>query len=126
MSDRDEEFEARGARIVAIGMGIPEMAAHFRKERDVTFPLMVDRNRETYRALEMKRGNLWEVSGPQNWGRFAKGILTGHGVDLRPKQDPLQMGGAVVVDAGGAVRYTFRSGAAAETPEIDDLLEALP
>ena len=126
MSDRDEEFEARGARIVAIGMGIPEMAAHFREERDVGFALMVDRNKETYKALEMKRGNLWEISGPQNWGRFAKGILTGHGVDLKPKQDPLQMGGAVVVDAGGAVRYAFRAGASSETPEIDDLLDALP
>ena len=126
MSDRDEEFEARGARIIAIGMGIPEMAAHFREERDVEFALIVDRNKETYKALEMKRGNLWEISGPQNWGRFAKGILTGHGVDLKPKQDPLQMGGAVVVDAGGAVRYTFRAGASSETPKIDELLDALP
>lgn len=126
MSERSEEFEERGARIIAIGMGIPEMAAHFRDERDVTFPLIVDHSKQTYRALEMKRGNLWEVSGPQNWGRFAKGIVSGHGVDLRPKQDPLQMGGAIVTDAGGEVRYTFRASAAKETPDIDDLLAALP
>lgn len=126
MSERSEEFEARGARIIAIGMGIPEMAAHFREERDVVFPLIVDHSKQTYRALEMKRGNLWEVSGPQNWGRFAKGIVSGHGVDLRPKQDPLQMGGAIVTDAGGEVRYTFRASAAKETPDIDDLLAALP
>lgn len=126
MSDRHEEFEARGARIVAIGMGVPEMAAHFRDERGVTFPLIVDHSKETYRALEMKRGNLWEVSGPQNWGRFAKGILTGHGVDLRPKQDPLQMGGAIVVDAGGEILYTFRASAAKETPDPEELLAALP
>jgi len=102
------------------------MAAHFREEREVDFPLIVDHAKQTYRALEMKRGNLWEVSGPQNWGRFAKGIISGHGVDLRPKQDPLQMGGTIVVDAGGAIRYTFRAGAAAETPEVEELLDALP
>ena len=102
------------------------MAAHFREERDVDFPLIVDRNKVTYKTLEMKRGNLWEISGPQNWGRFAKGILTGHGVDLKPKQDPLQMGGAVVVDPGGRVRYVFRAGASSDTPEIEELLAALP
>ena len=102
------------------------MAAHFRDERGVAFPLIVDRTKETYRALEMKRGNLWDVTGPQNWGRFAKGMVTGHGVDLRPKQDPLQMGGAIVVDAGGNIRYTFRSSAAKETPDIEELLAALP
>lgn len=126
MSDRKDEFDERGAQIVAIGMGIPEMAAHFREERDVSFPLIVDRTKETYRALDMKRGNLWDITGPQNWSRFAKGILTGHGVDLRPKQDPQQMGGAIVVDAGGEIRYAFRATAAKETPEIEELLAALP
>lgn len=125
MSGRYEEFEAKGASIAAIGMGLPEMAAHFRRHQDISFPLLVDHTKQTYRALEMKKGNLWDVVGPQNWMRYAKGILSGHGVDT-PKQDPLQMGGVIVVDTDGAVRYEFRAEASRDNPPIDDVLAALP
>ena len=125
MSGREEEFTAKGARLAAIGMGIPEMAADFRDKQGIGFPLLVDRTKQTYRALEMKRGNLWDVLGPKNWMRFAKGMVTGHGVD-KPKQDPLQMGGVIVAEQGGKVRYTFRASAAADNPTVDEVLEALP
>ena len=125
MSAREQEFTAKGARLAAIGMGIPEMAAHFRDTQDVRFPLLVDRTKQTYRALEMKRGNLWDVVGPKNWLRYAKGIATGHGV-AKPEQDPLQMGGVIVADRGGEVRYMFRSSAAAENPTVDEVLAAVP
>ena len=125
MSGHEEEFTAKGARLAAIGMGIPEMAADFREKQDVRFPLLVDRTKETYRALEMKRGNLWDVAGPKNWLRYAKGIATGHGV-AKPQQDPLQMGGVIVAERGGGVRYVFRSSAAAENPPVDEVLAAVP
>lgn len=125
MSGRYDEFTAKGANVAAIGMGIPEMAADFRDRRDVPFPLLVDRTKQTYRALEMKRGNIWEVMGPPNWPRYIKGILSGHGVD-KPQQDPLQMGGVLVVDNDGRVTYEFRSSVAAENPPVDEVLGALP
>jgi peroxiredoxin len=125
LSGRYEEFRSKGAGVAAIGMGIPEMAADFREKQDVPFPLLVDRTKQTYRALEMKKGNLWDVMGPPNWVRYAKAIVAGHGVD-KPKQDPLQLGGVLVVDTGGKVVYEFRSSAAADNPPIEDVLAALP
>lgn len=125
MSSREEEFTAKGAGLAAIGMGIPEMAADFRDRQDIGFPLLVDRTKETYRALEMKRGTLWDVTGPKNWLRFAKGIVTGHGV-TKPQQDPLQMGGVLVVTEKGKVVYEFRASAAADNPTVDEVLAALP
>lgn len=125
MSGRYEEFTAKGATVAAIGMGLPGMAEDFREKQGIGFPLLVDHTKETYRALEMKKGNLWDVMGPQNWMRYTKGILSGHGVD-RPKQDPLQMGGVIVVDTDGAVVYEFRAGASSDNPPIEDLLAALP
>lgn len=124
MSSREEEFTAKGAGLAAIGMGLPEMAADFREKQGIGFPLLVDRTKETYRALEMKRGNLWDVLGPQNWLRFAKGMVTGHGV-TKPEQDPLQMGGVLIVEKGGKVRYEFRASAAADNPPVEDVLAAL-
>jgi hypothetical protein len=125
LSGRYEEFRAKGAEIAALGMGLPEMAADFREKQDVRFPLLVDRTKETYRALEMKRGTVWDVMGPHNWARYAKGLLSGHGVD-KPAQDPLQMGGVLVVDKGGDVLYEFRASAAADNPPVDEVLVALP
>ncbi len=125
MRGRYEEFTAKGADVAAIGMGIPEMAADFREKQSVPFPLLVDRTKATYRALEMRRGTLWEVAGPPVWLRYAKGMLSGHGVD-KPKQDPLQMGGVIVVDRGGDILYGSRSNNASDNPPVDDVLAALP
>ena len=125
MSGREQEFTQKGAGLAAIGMGIPEMAADFRDKQEIAFPLLVDRTKQTYRALEMKRGTLWDVTGPKNWPRFLKGLVTGHGVD-KPKQDPLQMGGVLIVDKGGKVVYEFRASVAADTPPVDEVLDALP
>ncbi len=72
----------------------------------------------------MTRGTLWQVIGPRVWLRFAKGILSGHGVD-KPKQDPLQMGGVVVVDKGGDIIYSFRSSDSSENPPVDEVLAAV-
>lgn len=124
MSGREQEFEAKGAGLAAIGMGIPEMAADFRDKQEIGFPLLVDRTKQTYRALDMKKGSLWDVLGPKNWLRFARDIASGHGAG-KPKQDPLQMGGVIVAEPGGSIIYSFRASAAVDNPPIDEVLAAL-
>jgi hypothetical protein len=125
LSGRYDEVTSRGADVAAIGMGIPEMAADFRERQGIQFPLLVDRTKETYRALQMKKGNLWDVVGPSNWPRYAKAMITGHGVDL-PKQDPYQMGGVLIVRPDGEVLYEFRASESRDNPPLDELIAALP
>ncbi len=107
---------------MAIGMGIPEMAAHFRDSQQIPFPLLVDHRKQTYRALEIGRGSCMDVAGPKVWARSAKSILSGKGQGV-PKQDPLQLGGAIVVDAGGRVRYMHRAKTSSDNPKPEELLE---
>ncbi len=125
MSERYKEFEDRGADVVAVGMGRVDMARHFAETRDIPFRLLVDHGQDSYRALELKRGTLMEVAGPKVWLRGIKGTLTGHPSSL-PKQDAKQMGGVMVVDAGGDVRYLHRAAQSSDNPPIDDVLAALP
>lgn len=124
MRDRYPEIQAAGADAAAIGMGWPAAAAAFKEEFDIPFPLIVDHTKQTYRALEMQRGTLWDVVGPKVWLRFAKGLMGGHGVG-KPKQDPLQMGGTIVVKPGGETPLVHRARSAEENVPLEDVLGAL-
>ena len=125
MRDHHEEFTARGARVVAIGMGRPDMAADLKEKQDVPFTLLVDRTKHSYRLMKMARGSWMAVAGPKVWARAAKSLLTGHGLQ-KAKQDPLQMGGAVIVDRDGEVRFTHRSKDSSDNVPVEKLLAALP
>jgi hypothetical protein len=124
LRDYHEDFERVGANLLAIGMGTPEMAAHFRDTQDIPFPLLVDHTKQTYRALELGRGSWMDVAGPKVWARGAKSILSGKGQGV-PKQDPMQLGGAIVVEAGGRVKYIRRAKTSSDNPKPEDLLGQL-
>ena len=125
MSERYDEFRARGTDVVAIGMGRVDMAAHFAETRSIPFRLLVDHDRESYRALGLKVGSWMDAAGPKVWVRGVKGVLAGHPSSL-PKQDPKQMGGVMVIGRGGDVLYLHRTEESSDNPPIDDVLAALP
>jgi hypothetical protein len=106
-------------------MGRPDMAAHFKEAQNVPFTLLVDHTKESYRLMEMGRGSLMAVIGPKVWARAAKSLVTGHGLQ-KARQDPLQMGGAVVVDRDGEVLFTHHSKDSSDNVPVADLLAALP
>lgn len=124
MRGRLDEIRARGAELVVVGNGTPRMAAAFRAEQQVTFPVLVDPGLAAYKAAGLKRGVLTTFSpatvvrGIGAWrGGFRQGATQG---------DPWQQGGAFVLERGGAVRYAFVSDAAGHHPPPDELLAALP
>ena len=125
MRGRYEEVRSKSAELVAIGMGWPAAAADFREHERIPFPLIVDHTKETYRALDMKRAGWVDIVGPTVWWRNAKSILGGN-KQSRAKQDPLQLGGAVVVGTGGEVLYVHRSKNSSDNVPAEELIAALP
>ncbi len=127
MRDRYQEFEAKGANVAAIGMGLTAMAKDFKEKQKIPFTLLVDRRRETHRVFELGRGNLLAVAGPKQIARGIKSLLTGN-VQGRPapKQDVLQLGGALVVAPVGEVLYEHRATSSDDNAPVGDLLNALP
>lgn len=126
MRDRYDEVREKGADIVSIGMGWPAAAADFRDQHEVPFPVLIDHTKETYRALELGRGTAWQILGPPVWLRAARSFLAGHGMTPRPKQDPLQLGGVIVADRGGGIRYSYASRTSSDNPPTDEVIAALP
>ena len=124
MRDEHDEIKGLGAEVVAIGMGRPDMAADFAEKSDIPFLLLVDHDRQTYRALEIKRGSPWDVLGPAVWIRGIKGIVQGHGA-APAKQDVMQMGGTAIVEQGGTIRYLHRSDGASDNLPVAEIMEQL-
>lgn len=105
-----------------IGMGASETARRFKEEFSLPFTVLVDKKRESYRMLGLKRGSISEVMGPRVW---AKGIksLAKHGQGV-PKEDPYQLGGVAIVK-DGKVSFVHCSETSSDNLSIDTLLEAL-
>ena len=99
------------------------MAAHFKDEFDIPFTLLVDHTKETYRALEFPRANAWNTYGPPVWIKGVQAIMRHR--NKMPKQDAFQLGGAVVVDTDGSVRYIYRSKASSDQPPVAEIIAAL-
>ena len=100
------------------------MAADFREQQRIPFPVLVDRTKESYRALGLRKGSVNDYLGPKLWGRML-GLLRKHGSGGRPKQDYTQMGGALVVGAGGKVKLVQRAKDSGESIPPEKLLAAL-
>ena len=55
-----------GANLAAIGLGDRNYARIFREDTGINFTLLVDENRETYRAAGLKSANLLHLLRKEN------------------------------------------------------------
>ncbi len=106
-------------------MGSIQAAAGFRDEARIPFPLLVDDDKQSYRALDLKRGSPMQLLGPDVIARGVKSRLRGHRT-ARPRQDPLQLGGALVVAPGGEATFEHRNRTSADHAPIEAMLESIP
>lgn len=123
LRDAYEDLTARG-ELAAIGMGRPEEAAAFKARWQVPFPLLVDRRKESYRALGLETGSLARIAGPRVWGPFLAAMARGRGVAIG-RQDIYQLGGAAVIVPGGTITYLHRARTSADNAPIAELVNAL-
>ncbi len=101
-----EKLAAIGATAVFVVHDEPErVLTGLLSGLDVPFPVLVDRERDAYRAWGLRRSSLAGVwLDPLVWGRYA--VLMARGE--RPRRlgrDTLQLGGDFVVGPGGTVTY---------------------
>jgi hypothetical protein len=120
-----DRIRGRGAELVFIGNGNRHFATAFKNDHAITAPLYVDTQRASYRALGMQRGffaTLGNLASMRNMVRALKG-----GFRQGPTRgDAWQLGGVLVVLAGGEVAYRYASAAAGDHPRLEDVIAALP
>lgn len=124
MREHQEAFASKGARLVAIGLGDFNYARHFREDTGITFPLLVDEKRETYRAAELHKASLLHLLRKDNAMARKRAQAGGHR-QHRLGKDPFQLGGSFVFGPGNVDRYTHVSQTFGDNASPDALLAVL-
>jgi len=117
------EIESLNAQVVVISFGAALGAQTWLQETGAPFALLLDPDRAAYRAYGLEH-SLVRSWGPRVWLRYAQLLLAG-----RPwrgiQGDSGQLGGDIVVDANGIIRYAYRSHDPTDRPPVSQLLSVL-
>lgn len=124
MREHEQELRKKGAKLVAIGLGDANYAKQFREETKIAFPLLVDENREAYKAIGLRHANLLHLFRTDNFSARKRAKSGGHH-QQRLGKDPFQLGGSFVFGPGNQDRFAHVSETFGDNASAADLLAAL-
>jgi hypothetical protein len=124
LREHEAEFQAKRAKLAAIGLGDARYAALFREETGITFPLLIDEERQAYYAAGLKTANLFHLLRRDN-ARSRKRAQSGGFRQHKLGQNPFQLGGSFVFAPGNIDRYAHVSQTFGDNAPIDALLAVL-
>lgn len=118
-----QAIEAAGGQLIIVGNGNPKHARDFERQVGLEGAVFTDPARQIYRALAMRHG-IGRVMNLQVSRNFRRAFAAGfHQVAV--KGDRWQLGGNVVFDADGAVRFMQHAEVAGDLTPVADALRAL-
>lgn len=114
---------------MAVGQGRGDEAARFCAELGLDYACLGDPGRESYRRLSLTRDSWWNVTAAPfledpklAFSRIRHASLKG---SLMKHTDVLQLGGVVVIDRGGAIRYLYRARRTDDYPPTSEIVAEL-
>lgn len=123
MRERKNELSTKNIKVVVVTFEAGFLARRYMEENSLEWPLLVDANRDIYRAYGMLDAGFWDVWGPSTWWAYLKEILRGH-LPKKSSGDIRQRGGDVLIDPEGIVRLHHVGSGPADKPKIDTILQA--
>ena len=97
------------------------LARQYIEETSMSWPLLVDKTRDLYRAYSMLNGSFWDIWGLKTWIAYFKELRKGH----KPKEsrgDVMQRGGDVLIDPNGIIRLHHVGTGPGDRPTIDSII----
>ena len=120
-----QAFAAKGARLAAIGLGDSNYARLFREETGITFPLLIDEQRQAYDAAQLQRASILHILRKDNAIARKRAKEAGYR-QHHLGRNPFQLGGSFVFGPGNVDRYVHINRTFSDNAPISELLEALP
>lgn len=125
MRDALDDVTARAATLTAIGTGDVAYAQAFAEEQGVTFPLLVDDDSVSYRAVGTRKGSMRAMANPRLLAAGARATAEGHRQGARGRA-PLVLGATHVVLPDGQVPFAWLNDRFDDDAPIPEVLAALP
>ncbi len=125
MRDRLDDF-GDDTEVVLVTFTSPSALAGYRSRHDLPFPILLDPDRETYRAFGFGRAStrrVWSLGTLRTYARLLR--RDGLGSLERPTEDTRQLGGDMVIDRAGTLRWGFWSEGPDDRPSVDELVAAV-
>ena len=123
LAQNEDRFEKKDADLVVIGSGDPVHFKEFREKTGYDGLLFTDPSLASFGAFGFSKGLMGFMS-ITSLSKAASALKQGHRQGSI-QGSTLQLGGAIVVDSSGTVRYFFAGRKAGDHPDVDDLLKAL-
>lgn len=124
MREHGQAFRDKGATLAAIGLGDRVYAREFREQTGISFPLLIDEQRQAYRAVELKSANLFHLLRSDNAEARKTARAAGHH-QHKLGQNPFQLGGSFVFGPGNTDRFVHISQTFGDNASVEALLEEL-
>ena len=125
MRGHEEAFRNKGAGLAAIGLGDAYYAQVFREETGIAFPLLVDAERQAYRAVGLLQGSLLHLLRRDNSVARKRAAAAGHR-QHKLGRNPFQLGGSFVFAPGNVDLYRHVSQTFGDNASVGELLAAIP
>ncbi len=123
LCQHSDELQRLQAQVFVISFGAPPFAREWLRETCGLFRLLLDPEREVYRAYGLERSLRRSWNLKTTW-RYVQLLKSGH--HWRGIQgDSAQLGGNFIVDAGGVVRLAHRSHDPTDRPPVSEQLTLL-
>jgi len=125
LRDHEQKFRNKGATLAAIGLGDAHYARQFREETGITFPLLIDEDRQAYRAANLKQASVLHLLRRDNAAARQRAKAAGHR-QHKLGNNPFQLGGSFVFGPGNVDRFAHLSQTFGDNASPEALLRALP
>ena len=123
-----DELERQGhsldVDVAVITFGDGDRLADYRRHLDISFAVLQDEHRDSYRAYGLGRGSLRAIYRLATIRKYVQLLRAGRKL-RRPTEDTRQLGGDFVVGPDGRVRFAFRPVAPDDRPPAAAIVAAL-
>lgn len=124
MRDHELEFSKENVKIVVITFANDFLARAYVEDTRLSWPLLIDDKRETYKNYGMLHASFWDIWGPRTWWAYFKELLKGQKLQ-KSADDIFQRGGDVLIDPQGIVRLHHIGNGPADRPAVLRILQQI-
>lgn len=125
LRQHEQEFLDHNVDVAIVTFDADFMATSYVEQTNLPWPLLIDSDRSVYEAYGMQHGSWWSIYNPASiWGYLKLIIFRRTGLH-KPGSHFRQMGGDVLIDPKGVVRFYHASESPHDRPPMQKLLAAV-